>query len=246
MKRVPADEPVDGLGAAGADPDSMSDAARSKATSEGEAHSAPLAEEDVLRADFYDFLSGLLLNAPDQAKLDRIAELSGDDTPIGEAVRALARLAAKFDAQAVEREFNQLFIGLGRGELLPYASYYLTGFLHEQPLSRLRGDMLALGMARAEGVFEPEDSIGGLCEMMAGLIRGRFNAPASLATQRSFFGAHIGPWAEHFFSDLEGAKCSVFYQPVGTLGRCMIEIDREAFRLEAEPRVVKAQGAGAA
>lgn len=195
-----------------------------------------LAEEDVLRADFYDFLAGLLVAPPDQDKLDRIASLSGDDTPIGEAVRTLARLAEKMDAAAVDREFHNLFIGLGRGELLPYGSYYLTGFLHETPLARLKGDMLSLGMARVEGVFEPEDNIGALCEMMAGLIRGRFRGPADLETQRSFFGAHIGPWAEHFFADLEKAEGSVFYQPVGTLGRMMVEIDREAFRLEAAPR----------
>ena len=195
-----------------------------------------LDEEDALRADFYDFLAGLLLSPPDADKLSRIASLSGDDTEIGDAVRALARLAAKLDAEAVDREFHDLFIGLGRGELLPYASYYLTGFLHETPLARLKNDMLSLGMARAEGVFEPEDNIGALCEMMAGLIRGRFSGPADLETQRAFFGAHIGPWAEHFFADLEKAQTSVFYQPVGTLGRLMIEIDREAFRLEPTPR----------
>ena len=196
-----------------------------------------LDEEDALRADFYDFLAGLLLAPPDAEKLTRVASLSGDDTPIGEAVRALARLAEKLDAETVNREFHDLFIGLGRGELLPYGSYYLTGFLHETPLARLKSDMLALGMVRAEGVFEPEDNIGALCEMMAGLIRGRFREPADLSTQRDFFSAHISPWAEHFFADLEKAEGSVFYQPVGALGRMMIEIDREAFRLEPAPRL---------
>lgn len=228
MKRIPPNDPANESGRRSGEPIS-GDAERQPAVES-------LAPEDALRADFYDFLSGLLLTPPDKNKLAKIASLEGDDTPIGEAIRALATLAAKLDATTVDREFHDLFIGLGRGELLPYASYYLTGFLHERPLARLRGDMLRLGMARAEGVFEPEDSIGGLCEMMAGLIRGRFTAPADLDTQRDFFATHIGPWAEHFFSDLEGAEHSVFYQPVGALGRMMIEIDREAFRLEAAPR----------
>ena len=79
----------------------------------------------------------------------------------------------------VNREFHDLFIGLGRGELLPYASYYLTGFLHEKPLAKLRGDMIDLGIERAEGVAEPEDNIASLMEMMAGLIRGEFGAVPS-------------------------------------------------------------------
>lgn len=207
------------------------------AAAAGAAFGAALGEEDALRADFYDFISGLLVAPPPQETLDKIAQLSGDDTPIGDGIRALARLAARLDAAVVETEFNALFIGLGRGELLPYASFYLTGFLNETPLARLRDDMLRLRMVREETVFEPEDNIGSLCEMMAGLIRGRFGAPADLETQRGFFGAHIGSWAEHFFSDLEGAEHSVFYQPVGALGRMLIEIDREAFRMEAAPRI---------
>ena len=131
----------------------------------------------------------------------------------------------------VEREFNDLFIGIGRGELLPFASYYLTGFLNEKPLATLRKDMADLSIARAPNVYEPEDNIASLMEMMAGLIDGRFGAPASLEKQREFFNRHIAPWAGHFYSDLEKARGSVFFLPVGTLGRIFIDIEREAFRL---------------
>jgi len=133
--------------------------------------------------------------------------------------------------RAVESEFNALFIGLGRGELLPYASYYLTGFLNEKPLASLRRDMAARGMRRAENVYEPEDNIASLMEMMAGLIRGRFGAPATLEDQRTFFSRHIGPWAGHFFTDLEGAQSSVLYASVGALGRVFMEIEAEGFRM---------------
>ena len=78
--------------------------------------------------------------------------------------------------------------------------------------------MMGLGLQRAPNVYEPEDNIASLCEMMAALIRGRFSDPADLMTQRDFFNAHIAPWAEHFFTDLEGAKASVFYAPVGAIG----------------------------
>ncbi len=188
-------------------------------------------EEERLRADLYDFLGALLAGPPDARLLKTCSGLTGDQTDLGQAVAALARLGGNCTTKAAEREFNGLFVGLGRGELLPYASYYLTGFLNEKPLAGLRRDMARLGMTRADNVFEPEDNIASLCEMMAGLICGRFGQPADLAAQRTFFNAHIGPWAGHFFSDLEGAKTSVFYAPVGAVGRAFMEIEREAFRM---------------
>lgn len=195
--------------------------------------SAGVSEEDVLRADLYDLLGALLARPPSAELLERVSGLSGDASDLGKSISALARLARQMTPQAVKSEYDALFIGLTRGELLPYASYYQTGFLHEKPLALLRRDMRRLGIARAENVFEPEDGMASLCEMMAGLIRGRFGQPAPLATQREFFAAHIAPWGAHFFSDLEGAKSSVFYAPVGAIGRAFVEIEREAFRLGA-------------
>jgi len=140
-------------------------------------------------------------------------------------------VAQHTNPQGAEREFNALFIGLGRGELLPYASYYLTGFLNEKPLASLRRDMAARGLTRAPGVFEPEDNIASLMEIMASLITGRHGTPAPLADQKTFFNKHIGPWAGHFFSDLEAARNSVLYAPVGAVGRVFLEIESEAFRM---------------
>lgn len=190
-----------------------------------------IAEEDRLRAEVYDLLAALLADPPTREKLRALAALTGDETPLGRAVDTMAKLARTTGAAAVEREFTELFIGIGRGELLPFASYYLTGFLNEKPLATLRRDMASLSITRAPNVYEPEDNIASLMEMMAGLIDGRFGAPAPLDRQREFFNRHIAPWAGHFFSDLEQARGSVFYLPVGTLGRIFIEIEKEAFRL---------------
>ncbi|MBO9446126.1 molecular chaperone TorD family protein [Ruegeria sp. R14_0] len=196
-----------------------------------EAQQIEVSAEDRLRADFYNFL-GLLLSAPpDQLLLDQVSGLTGDDTDLGQAIQAMARVANVTKPAAAEREFNALFIGLGRGELLPYASFYLTGFLNEKPLAQLRNDMTARGITRAQNVFEPEDNIASLMEMMAGMIVGRFGRPASLEDQKAFWSKHIGPWATHFFSDLEGAENSVLYASIGTAGRVFMEIEREAFRM---------------
>lgn len=192
-----------------------------------------IAEEDRLRADLYDYLGVLLSGPPDQGLLTQTAKLHGDDSELGTAIGALAKIASLSKPRVVEGEFNALFIGLGRGELLPYASYYLTGFLNEKPLASLRRDMAARGMTRAENVYEPEDNIASLMEMMGGMIRGRFGAPASLEDQKTFYAKHVGPWAGHFFTDLEAAKNSILYASVGAVGRVFMEIETQGFRMSA-------------
>lgn len=188
-------------------------------------------EEDRLRADLYNFLGVILSRPADEMMLAQTASLNGDSSGLGQAISGLARVAKISKPRAVESEFNALFIGLGRGELLPYGSYYLTGFLNEKPLAALRTDMAVRGIQRAQNVFEPEDNIASLMEMMGGMIVGRFGGPASLADQKTFYNKHIGPWASHFFTDLEGAKKSVLYASVGSVGREFMEIEREAFRM---------------
>ncbi|QIE41240.1 molecular chaperone TorD family protein [Rhodobacteraceae bacterium SC52] len=190
-----------------------------------------IADEDRLRADLYGFLSALLAGPPDRTLLEQTAALQGGDDDMGTAIAGLANVARVTTAKGADREFTKLFIGLGRGELLPYASYYLTGFLNEKPLASLRRDMAAQGITRAPNVFEPEDNIASLLEMMGGMILGKFGEPATLDTQRTFWNRHIGPWAGHFFSDLESAKNSVLYGSVGAIGKLFMDIEREAFRL---------------
>ncbi|MCB1340826.1 MAG: molecular chaperone TorD family protein [Pseudooceanicola sp.] len=197
------------------------------------ARDTAVAEEDRLRADLYNFLGVLLASPPDQMLLDQAAGLSGDASDLGQAIDGLSRVARVTKPKAAEREFNALFIGLGRGELLPYASYYLTGFLNEKPLAQLRGDMAAQGITRAPNVYEPEDNIASLMEMMGGMIVGRFGAPVPLGAQRAFWNRHIGPWAGHFFADLEGAKNSVLYASVGAVGRIFMSIEKDGFKLAA-------------
>ncbi|WP_420325689.1 TorD/DmsD family molecular chaperone [Mameliella sp.] len=198
------------------------------------AETRQIAEEDRLRADLYNFLGLLLAGPPDEMLLAQTAGLSGDATEMGQAIGTLAKLAKVTKPKTATSEYNKLFIGLGRGELLPYASYYLTGFLNEKPLALLRQDMVRQGLERADNVFEPEDNIASLMEMMGAMIVGRFGPPASLDAQRQFFNKHIGPWAGHFYADLEGAKNSVFYAPVGTVGRLFMEIESEGFRMSGE------------
>jgi TorA maturation chaperone TorD len=182
---------------------------------------------DAGRAQEYALLATLLASAPSAALLEQIAQLKGDATALGRVHTALADAASIAVATEVEREYFDLFVGLGRGELLPYASYYLTGFLNERPLSRLRDDLAALGIERVENNFEPEDHAATLCEVMGGLAAARF--PVSPDTQRAFFEKHVSRWMGRLFADMEKAENARFYRSVGTLGRAFLEIESEAF-----------------
>ncbi|AMA57498.1 molecular chaperone TorD family protein [Bradyrhizobium sp. CCGE-LA001] len=182
---------------------------------------------DAARAQEYALLATLLSVPPSKRLLDQLAALGGDATPLGRAHAALADAAARAIPREVEREYFDLFVGLGRGELLPYASYYLTGFLNERPLSRLRADLTKLGIERIANNSEPEDHAAILCEIMSGLADGCLDAPSE--AQRAFFDKHVSPWMGRLFADMEGAGNARFYRAVGALGRTFIEIETEAF-----------------
>jgi TorA maturation chaperone TorD len=170
-------------------------------------------EFDAQRAQEYSLLAMLLIRSPDAATLNRIAKLGGDATPLGLAHLALAQAAGNASAERIAREYFTLFIGVGRGELLPYGSYYLTGFLNERPLARLREDLRAHGIERAEGQVEPEDHAAILCEIMSGMASGQF--PVTVQMQQRFFEKHLASWIGRFFADLERAEAGEFYHQVG-------------------------------
>src|SRR5256714_1861305 len=190
---------------------------------------ATVDEIDLARSEEYALLAALLSRSPNADLLAGLARLGGDPSPLGLAHMAIAEAASRVAAEAIEREYFNLFIGLGRGELLPYGSYYLTGFLNERPLARLRDDLATFGVERVEGNYEPEDHAATLCEIMAGIAGGRFPAPAG--AERRLFEKHMAPWIGRFFGDLERAEGADFYRQVGTLGRLFIEIEMEAFAL---------------
>lgn len=191
-----------------------------------------ITDEDRARAQMYRLMATLLAAPPSGELLQGLASLEADDTALGRASGHLATLASRAQIADVEREYNQLFIGLGRGELLPYASYYLTGFLNEKPLADLRTDLMNRGIKSHDDVKEPEDHMGTLCEIMAGIITGEFPCDSDVASQKAFFDAHLAKWASLFFTDLEGAQTAVFYAPVGSLGRAFMDIEADAFAIQ--------------
>ena len=197
---------------------------------EGALAERQLEEEDRTRARVYGLLARYLAAPPDEGLLRMTQGLGEGTTPFGRALAELAARAAEVGVEEARDEYHELFIGLGRGELLPYASYYLTGFLYERPLAELRDDLRTLGVARVDGNKEPEDHIATLCEIMAGLIEGLYG-DGTLDLQRRFFARHLEPWAGRFFTDLERAQAARLYAPLGSVGRLFVDIERAAFAM---------------
>ncbi|MEP3264536.1 MAG: molecular chaperone TorD family protein [Hyphomicrobiales bacterium] len=191
-----------------------------------------VSDEDKLRAQLYTLLGHLLAREPSTEVISVVRGLQGDDSELGKAFQSLAAQTDKHNKKSICREYSDLFIGMGRGELVPYGSYYLTGFLNEKPLAKLRKAMRELNIKRSDDVKEPEDNIGSLMEMMAGLIEGNFAGVVDDKTQKEFFEQHIASWAPHFFKDLEKAETAQFYRPVGRIGQLFMEIEKAAFSME--------------
>ena len=178
----------------------------------------------ALRAGTYTLLAALLSRPPDQELLNRLRAIKDGGAQEGKDLQrawlSLKQAADRAEPQALEHEYQILFIGLGRGELVPYGSWYRTGFLMEKPLGDLRNELFELGFKRQPDVHEPEDHVAALCDVMSQLIE---DEPISI--QCRFFENHLAPWVQRFFRDLEQTPAADFYRAVGCLGQAFAEFE---------------------
>lgn len=183
---------------------------------------------DTMRVNMYRLLA-VLLSAPVSAELlDTLRSIDDTgtqrDDDMARAWKTLRLASTRATLESVDDEYHDLFIGVGRGEVVPYGSWYQTGFLLDRPLVYLRRDLAMLGFERQEGTHEPEDHISALCETMS-LMAADENGIA-LDVQRNFFHDHLDPWVQRFFLDLQRARAAHFYAAVGELGERYIDIEK--------------------
>lgn len=189
--------------------------------------------EEQARAGVYSLLGALFAAAPGPDLLSLLGEVpenGAGEAPMTGAWRGLAAAARSADPGRLAQEYHDLFIGVGRGELLPYASPYLTGFLHDRPLVDLREDLARLGLARTASTREPEDHIAALCEAMAHLVSAPGGYP--FEEQKAFFDRHLRPWAARFMVDLQAARAADFYRAVGRFGAGFLGLEQRYFDLQ--------------
>lgn len=177
----------------------------------------------------YQLLARLFRAPVEPALLESLAamEIDAADEKLNQAWRQLIHQAASENTAKLGEEFHQLFIGLGRGELMPYLSYYETGFLMEKPLARLRADLSKLGFKRQADNCEPEDHIAAIAEVMAMLIQENQH-------QQAFFNAYIVSWFPDFFEDVKKTSCSRFYPLLANMGAEFISQEKRFLAFPSE------------
>lgn len=188
-------------------------------------------DSDQIRASSYALLAALLVKPPTEELLTQLQAIETDADDEKEIINAwsMLRLAAqRHSAELIADEYHILFIGLGRGELVPFASWYLTGFLMEKPLAHLRQRLLELGFEQQENVHEPEDHAAALCEVMSQLI---LDEDIDFETEREFYEKFIGNWMPKFLHDLQKTETSGFYRSVGQLGEAFLDIENRYFSM---------------
>lgn len=179
------------------------------------------------RAGSYGLLATLLRDAPTPALVGEIshwAQIPADaDDELGLGMRMLGLSAQHTQPFHLQQEFHDLFIGIGRGELVPFGSWYLTGYLMEKPLVLLRSDLQRMGFERQADNKQPEDHIAALCDVMSLLIQEQTDH----LIQADFFDRHIAPWAQQFFDDLSQAESATFYRSVGRFGGAFMHFEKQ-------------------
>lgn len=183
------------------------------------------------RADIYRLLGALLAAPPDAALLELLRAFplatDADEAAMTAAWRGLQTAATTADPDRLQDEYFKLFIGLGRGELVPYASFYVHGLLMEKVLASLRDELASLGIERQANVAEPEDHAAAICEVMGMIII----EPGLHSRQASFFKDYVTPWMGKFFTDLESAEAADFYRAVAQLGQQFLALETRYFSL---------------
>jgi TorA maturation chaperone TorD len=186
--------------------------------------------EETARADLYGLLATLFYAPPSQALLDTIAAAQGHGDGILE--RAWAELVAasrQAQAETVRDEYEQMFIGVGKPEVMLYGSYYLSGFLMEKPLAALRTELMRLGLQRADAIVESEDHIASLCEVMRYLIASDDVVHANIEVQKAFFGEHMQPWVAQLCAAIQAHPRAKFYAAIAHLAAAFYEVEMQAF-----------------
>lgn len=207
---------------------------------DGPALLGPLTAEESSRADLYALCASLLLDSPDAALLATLGAAAPEyasalGNPLHDALGKLATAACITPPDVVRDEFDALFLSTGTPTINPYASVYLTGFMHDKPLALLRGDLAQLGLGRVAGRGEAEDHLGVLCEIMRVLI-GSEHSAQPLAHQQAFFFRHIHPWYALCLSQVRQASGATFYGCAAEFIHTFLDIEAQAFSIDQPGR----------
>ncbi|WP_420907034.1 TorD/DmsD family molecular chaperone [Vibrio splendidus] len=190
-----------------------------------------LKQEQTLRTEIYLVLSALFRSAPSEEVIDflKTLDIEASESAMQKAWIAIQQAATESNREALEDEYQDLFIGIGRGEIVPFGSWHRTGAMMEKPLAEIRHDLELLGIERDDQVKEPEDHIAALCEVMAMLT-----GEEEEALQQAVFNKHLGPWFNSFTRQLESAESANFYKSAAQLCEAFLTLEQVRFSVNTK------------
>ena len=194
-------------------------------------------DEETARAEVYGLLAQLWYAPPSPELLSAlrvaVTEAPAQGAFLEEPWRALVGAARAQPDAAIAEEYDTLFGGVGKPEVYLFGSHYLSGYLNEKPLARLRDDLAQLGLARDEAMPETEDHLAYLCEVMRYLIAGDDVAVANLTKQREFFAEYLQPWANDLCDAISGHPKARFYKALAEFTRAFVSVEAQGFDMLA-------------
>lgn len=200
---------------------------------------APTASpEDQARAQLYGLVARLFHSAPDAQLLSALVHAQGFRGADDERTEQGRALAGAWDAMSeacrsafpvlLAHEHTALFVSAGRAEVTPYLMHYVMRSESETPLVELRRHLESWKLARREDVFEPEDHISSLCEIMRFAIAMQHRP---LDEQRAFFHRFLYRGAIAFCDAVSASENANFYRSVAQFSRAFFEVEHEAFQI---------------
>ncbi|KJY82390.1 cytochrome c oxidase subunit II [Vibrio galatheae] len=181
--------------------------------------------QQTIRADIYLILSTLFRQAPSPELIAFLSEMDIEPTEsaMQQAWAQIKSAASASNQSQLSDEYQELFIGIGRGEVVQFASWHITGSLMEKPLAAIRHDLTLLGLERETHVKEPEDHISALCEVMSALT------DDDEPLQQIFFNKHLAPWFPLLMKQIQQAKNAKFYSAVASLTEAFLTLEQVRF-----------------
>jgi len=198
---------------------------------------SPMLDEETARAELYGLLSQLYYQAPSEALWAQL-QVAVTEAPdaggfLEEPWRELVACARSMSAAQIANEYTTLFGGVGKPEVYLFGSHYLSGFLNEKPLVRLRDDLAELGLARSQDMSETEDHVAYIFEVMRFLIAGDDVSVSNLSRQQTFFTQHVQPWVPNLCQTLMNHPRAVFYARLSAFTEAFVSVEAQGFDLLA-------------
>jgi TorA maturation chaperone TorD len=154
-------------------------------------------------------------------------QIEADETPYTRALTVLSEASSSSNPETLREEYDDLFTGAGKALVTPYTSGYAVPHAPDRYIVALREHLVAWGLVRHDSVFEIEDHVSAVCDVMRWLIE----RERPLEEQLAFFNDFVYTGVGTFCDAIEARATTPFYKAVAGVARTFLSIEKEAFDL---------------